>query len=370
MPYIDFDNSKKNKSTSRFLVYYLEKENKEKTDEEKENFFDLDSEYDNPEDIIEQIDNNISKLGKEEQKYYSIHISPSKKELNHILSDKNKLKDYTLKLIDVYAKNFNKNLDKSDILFFAKIEHHRAWKNLDSNTKLSFVKQGELKSGNNTHIHLIISRKTSSKWYKGQKIIDSKGNFLVNDKELIRRANTLKISPNDNARGGNQFKLSGRNIKRGFDRVNFKIKGEELFDRMFSYERGIEETFMYNNLKKNHLDLFIEKYGKQKVIEIENDIEYKSISNLKETERYIQKIINERVAFYENDKIGFDKCLKENGVNVFSNGFRLKKHFIEPQKIIKGLNKSAEAIFLTMYISNRIKEASKNIEKEQDKEKQ
>lgn len=368
MPYIDFDNSKKNTSTSRYLVYYLEKENKEKTNEDKQKFFDLDNEYDNPEQVIDKIDTNISKLGKHEEKYYSIYISPTKKELKHILSDHNKLKDYTENLIDAYAKNFNKNLDKSDILFFAKIEKNRSWKNLDNQAKLGFVKQGNFKSGDNTHIHLIVSRKTSSKWYQGQKIIDSKGNPLVDDEYLIKKANTLKISPNENARGGDNFKLNGRNIIRGFDRTNFKLKGEEIFDKMFSYNRELEETFMYMNLKKNHPDLFLKKYGKKQLIE--HIPKYESIKNLKETEKYIQSIIDKNVLGYENNKKEFDKLLKEEGINVVSNGFRLKKHFITPQKIIEGLNRSSKAVFLTMYISDRIKEASKKIENEQEKQKE
>ncbi len=238
MPYINFDKAINSSgvlmnigSVSKF-VNYLDKENNGLVEDEKEQFFSHTGDNISNEEVIKNIDNNRAKLSKKDAKFYTISINPSKEELKHIGNDKEKLKAYTRSVMDLYAKNFNREkiLGGGDLVYYAKIENFRKFKGEDLAVKNGYNKQGELKPGNNRHVHIIVSRKD--------------------------KTNKIKLSPKDKAIGGNNYKVgkktNSRSIKRGFPVNKFKNDAELLFDKMFEYERSLEEKFEYNNLKKNH----------------------------------------------------------------------------------------------------------------------
>jgi len=107
-------------------------------------------------------------------------------------------------VIPEYAKNFNKELSAEDIKFYGKIHFSRD----RSNNEL------------NMHCHLIVSRKDQS--------------------------NKKKLSPLTNHKNTKKGTVKG-----GFDRKNLFQQAEQGFDRLFSYQRQLAESFEYYNTMKN-----------------------------------------------------------------------------------------------------------------------
>lgn len=209
-----------NKGSSAKLVNYLEKENKGKKTAEKGWFFSHEKDKVSVQSVIDQLDNNKKKLKHKEAKFYMLNISPSQKELAHIGNDPEKLKAYTRKVMDEYARNFNRGIEGKDLLYFAKIEHERRYKGNDPAVKAGTAKQGDLKPGLQTHIHVIVSRKD--------------------------RYNERQFSPLTNHKGPQSGAVSG-----GFNRSVFFQKAEQAFDRITGYKRELEESYMYRNAMKN-----------------------------------------------------------------------------------------------------------------------
>lgn len=230
--YINITDSKTadNKGSSGQLVNYLEKENKLHLKELPEQWFNhLGQQYE-PYQVRTRIDKNIAKLGKDDAKFFLVNISPSQKELKH-LEDKfgeqgmsEMFKKYAVKVMDEYARNFNRPGIKTskDLVWFAKLEHHRYYTHNDKEVRNGTKKRGELKQGDQRHIQVIVSRKDLT--------------------------NKIKLSPMNSSRGRNveHSKKIGQ-----FDRVAFKQCGEHLFDKEFGFERGLKETMAYANIQKN-----------------------------------------------------------------------------------------------------------------------
>ena len=195
----------------RQLANYLEHEDLERMEKGiyTEGFFNLTEENLYKADVIEDIDTNIGQLLKTDAKLYAIHVSPSEKELkamgNAEQEQAEAMKRYIREVfIPEYAKNFNKGLSEEDIKFYGKIHFDR---NRSDN---------EL----NMHCHLIVSRKDQS--------------------------NKVKISPLTNHKNTKKGAIKG-----GFDRTNLFQQAEAGFDKLFSYQRDLQETFVYCNTMKN-----------------------------------------------------------------------------------------------------------------------
>lgn len=107
-------------------------------------------------------------------------------------------------VIPEYAKNFNKGLSAENIKFYGKIHFDR---NRSDN---------EL----NMHCHLIVSRKDQT--------------------------NKKKLSPLTNHKNTKKGAIKG-----GFDRNNLFKQAEQGFDKLFSYNRPLSESFEYYNTMKN-----------------------------------------------------------------------------------------------------------------------
>lgn len=200
-----------NAGSSRRLCNYLEHEDMERMEQGiyTEGFFNLMEDKIYKSQVIKDIDKNIGQLLKTDAKFYAIHISPSEKELwamgNTEQEQAEAMKRYIRDVvIPEYAKNFNKGLSAEDIKFYGKIHFSR---DRSSN---------EL----NMHCHLIVSRKDQS--------------------------NKVKISPLTNHRNTKKGTVKG-----GFDRKNLFQQIEQGFDKLFSYDRQLTETFRYCNTMKN-----------------------------------------------------------------------------------------------------------------------
>ncbi|GMN12145.1 hypothetical protein MTsPCn9_34180 [Croceitalea sp. MTPC9] len=249
----------KNTGSSSNLIQYLDKENRNVDILDQEGFFNHESENITP-DIAERvIDGNKGRLSKDETKFYMLTVNPSERELKHISTNETALKSYVRDLMDVYAKNFNREypdgepLKGSDLVYFAKIEHERTYKyddkrfretiiknnrirseiikNMDNPEKVKALEktyirdknntpilEGNPKAGNNVHVHIVVSR-----YDKQQK---------------------FKLSPMANQKSG-KGKLNGQEHSKGFNRDEFVASGERLFDRKFNYKRAFDESYKY-----------------------------------------------------------------------------------------------------------------------------
>ena len=224
--------------SSTDFVGYLEKENQGLEQQEMEHFF---NQYDDEiaaEEVVKEIDSNTAKLKKIEPKFYSITVSPSKYELNRLQNNSKDLKTYTRELMKDYVSSFNREIKGrpvhiDDIKYYAEIRkisqgrEHGTTKLLQQQIKKLEQKaphqlngkrivQGMNKPGNQSHIHIIVSRKDAS--------------------------NTFSLSPGSKHKAS-QVEMHGKTVKRGFDRDMFFERAEKTFDKTFGYQRNFAETY-------------------------------------------------------------------------------------------------------------------------------
>ncbi len=255
------------KSSADF-VGYLEKENQGLEHQDMEHFFNQYGDEISAEEVIRGIDGNTAKLEKHEPRFYSITVSPSKYELRKLQNNSEDLKRYTRELMKDYVASFNREIkgrpvNIDDIKYYAKIEYQRSFKGTDFQvkenqpfaTKILQLKteirniqeglaegnikkikkeiaklehqaphqqngkrivQGMAKDGNQSHIHIIVSRKDAS--------------------------NRFSLSPGSKYKASD-VRLNGETVKRGFDRDKFFEKAEKTFDKTFGYQRNFAETY-------------------------------------------------------------------------------------------------------------------------------
>ncbi len=150
-----------NKGSALRLVNYMEHEALEQG--ESGRYFNKDRDGIDKEQVVLSIDLNVKGLGKEDSKFYSLIISPSASELAHIGSDEGKLKEYTRKVMENYAANFNlpggQQLQSKDLIWYGIIHREREYSGTDAQVKEGKARSGERKQGDQTHIHIIVSRR-------------------------------------------------------------------------------------------------------------------------------------------------------------------------------------------------------------------
>ena len=254
--------------SSADFVGYLEKENEGLEQRDMEHFFNQYGDEISAEEVVKEIDGNTAKLKKKEPKFYSITVSPSKYELRKLQNNSQDLKTYTRELMKDYVASFNREINGrpitiDDIKYYAKIEHQRTFKGTDFQIKENQpyaskilqlkteirniqdgraegninkmkkeiaklerqaphqqngkrIVQGMAKDGNQSHIHIIVSRKDAS--------------------------NSVSLSPGSKHKAS-EVEMHGKKVKRGFDRDTFFAKAEKTFDKTFGYKRNYAETY-------------------------------------------------------------------------------------------------------------------------------
>ena len=254
--------------SSADFVKYLEKENEGLDQESMEHFFNQYDDEISAEEVVSSIDKNTGKLKKNEPKFYSITVSPSKYELKKLQNNHQDLKKYTRAIMKDYVASFNREINGkpitiNDIKYYAKIEQQRRFKGTDKQvkenqpyaTKILKLKneirniesgraegsinnlkkdirkleeqaphqqdgkrivQGMKKAGNQSHIHIIVSRKDAS--------------------------NSISLSPGSKYKAS-EVEMHGKLVKRGFDRNQFFESAEKSFDRTFAYQRNYVESY-------------------------------------------------------------------------------------------------------------------------------
>ncbi|UNY98324.1 DUF5712 family protein [Zhouia spongiae] len=247
------------------FVNYLDKENLGNSTDQCESFFNHQSDQIPSNRVIEKIDANTAKLKKTEPRFYSITVNPSARELAFIKNNPEALKDYTRKLMEHYAGCFNRDnpITIRDLKYYARVEHQRHYKGFDREVRENapyrsqiirlenqirmvkrgelsadlkqmkkkiallenqaphkingqMIRQGMLKPGYQSHIHIVVSRRDAS--------------------------NSFSLSPGSKYKAS-QVLLHGKLIKRGFDRDRFYQGAETTFDRLFDYPRNYVETY-------------------------------------------------------------------------------------------------------------------------------
>ena len=200
-----------NAGSCRQLANYMEHEDLERMVKGiyTEGFFNLTEDNIYKSAVIKDIDSNIGQLLKTDAKFYAIHVSPSKKEIQAMGNTEQEqaeaMKRYIREVfIPEYAKNFNKELSATEIKFYGKIHFDRS----------------RLNNELNIHCHLIVSRKD--------------------------QVNKKKLSPLTNHKN-----TKNGIIKGGFDRVNLFLQLEQGFDKLFNYNRQPKESFTYRNTMTN-----------------------------------------------------------------------------------------------------------------------
>jgi hypothetical protein len=204
------------------LVEYLEKE-------QVGLWFGQNREQLTGQEVVAEIDHNKRNLGREDAKYYQVILAPSQAELAHIGSDPQKLQAFTRATMEQYAHNFGKGIDSKDLVWFAKIEHSRHFDHTDRAVQLGEQQKGVAKRGDQTHIHVIVSRTENLREYgEGKK------------NALHERKNPYHLSPLTNHKATTKGPVVG-----GFERNSFSQRTEQSFDQAFGYERSLTESFRF-----------------------------------------------------------------------------------------------------------------------------
>ena len=232
-----------NAGSSSRLARYLEHEDLERMEKGiyTEGFFNLAEENLYKSQVVKDIDNNKAQLLKTDAKFYAIHVSPSAKELQAMGTTEQEQAEAMRRYVrDVfipeYAKNFDKGLSAEDIKFYGKIHFDR---DRSENTE------------GNMHCHIIVSRKDQS--------------------------NKIKLSPLTNHRNTKKGAIKG-----GFDRTNLFQQVEQGFDRLFNYDRQLDETFEYYNIMRN--GTIIEQIRMQeRVNELTNSLQHDDMNSVSQS---------------------------------------------------------------------------------------
>lgn len=347
----------KNFSTSSAgMLEYL---TKEEQSVEQARFYNNERDNIKFEEAVKGIDENKGVHGNKVSKFYMINISPSKKELEHIdklasdiakdypkenreqvkaMAYEKMLKEYTTKVMDDYAKNFNRGKTVDDLVYFAKIEHKRTYKeyekdvrfneNIDKkikaepsrkkefqeeykrNSKGKIIRQGQEKEGLNSHIHVIVSR------------YEKKGTQR-------EKASLSPMSKARKSKGLNESKV-------GFDRSNMSDKAEQSFDKMFRYKRQYNERFKELNREKRERE---NQNNKSKgVINNIVDIQVNTVNTaLKDNKLDLSKIPTDLNELLYKIKWELEKDVKkEFGINPMEDLVKENKDVIK--KLDKGVD--------------------------------
>lgn len=168
-------------------------------------------------------------------------------------------------------------LTEKDLMWYGKVETSRTYKhndkiilenqrsqkehkgNLHRNSKGEIIKVGDVKEGNQYHVHVVVSR---------------------HDKTMENPRNKISLSPLANQKENNM----NNGAKVGFDRNNFIQKTETIFDSKFNYNRPLDKSYeSYKNQSKSSTSQAIENKvtnkGKQLIMKHAGINEAKRIIN-------------------------------------------------------------------------------------------
>ena len=237
-----------NQGSVKVLTKYLEHEQNDT--QEEGIFFNQNREGITATEVKNGIDQNVKGLRHDQEKFYSLYIAPSEKELQHIGNDDQALIRYTRKVMENYAFNFNLKdggkLKAEDIRWYATIHQDRQVKFLDlvqpealspkeksqvqkiiegksenSQSKIARIKKmaelrnanrldpqlfqvGENKPGLNKHVHVVVSAR------------DVEQKVMLNPRTRKSRFNIRNFQENSARDFQQMFHYQGKTIQEGF----------------------------------------------------------------------------------------------------------------------------------------------------------
>ena len=220
-----------NKGSVARLKNYLVK-NEDKYDS-SDLFFTATQNNMSADEFYKMIDGNVKGLERKEHKFYSLTINPSADELKFIHNDKEKLKEF----VRASMANFtaaHKTLKESDQLVWAAIIHDNRLYTADdikrvkekgenSKIKITDVKPGEIKKGENTHIHVVLSAR-----------------------DATQKKTITVLTANDH-------------ISKNFQLLNFQQNNQKLFQQMFYYKNGVN---IYADVQLKYITQQLEQLNK------------------------------------------------------------------------------------------------------------
>lgn len=254
----------------RDFVTYLEKENEGREQGDQELYFNQRENDIDAQRVITEIDANTAKLKQREPKFYSLVVSPSQRELQHIGNDAEKLREYTREVMKAYAASFyrDKEVTVKDILYFAKLERERTFSEKDREVKenqafaskilelqhqVRAIKEGRAQ-GDSAKLQEKIQALEMEAPHKqqGKRIVPgmAKEGHQSHIHIIVSRmdvTNAHSLSPGSKFRTS-ETTLHGEKVKQGFDRDKFYKAAERTFDKQFGYNRNFVETYHARNL--------------------------------------------------------------------------------------------------------------------------
>ncbi|WP_206026012.1 DUF5712 family protein [Hymenobacter metallicola] len=186
-------NAYSNKGSARQASNYLEKDAKKQGHSVA--FFNSSATDLSGDQIVRLLDTNHKGLRLNDVKFYSLVISPSERELEHINNDSTKLRAYTTDVMHAYAENFvlknGQKLTEKDLVWVATQHNYRVARGTDD------LPSGTVKPGLQTHIHIMVSARDAQQ----------------------------------------KTTLSPLGAAARFNRVHFMAAGNLIFEQKFSYKK-------------------------------------------------------------------------------------------------------------------------------------
>ena len=178
-----------NKGSSSKLLKYLDHE--AKGGGERALYFNQSRTNVPAEEVAASIDGHAKGVRATAAKFYSLVISPSEAELRHLESGSGpggsrseRLQHYTRQVMENYAAGFKlpdgKTLKGEELVWFATFHYGRVHKGSDQAVQEGLARPGQRKGGEQTHVHVVVSRLDCSRQYSLSPT-SSKATFSVQD---------------------------------------------------------------------------------------------------------------------------------------------------------------------------------------------
>lgn len=243
------------------LVAYLLHESRENGKDESI-FFNQYSDNISPEAVQNALNGNVKGLRKNEEKFFTIVVSPSEDELRHIGNSDEKLKVFVRRIMDDYARNFNlkdgHKLSGDDLLWFAAIHADRKVKNLDLRKEDGFLSEKEervildLKAKGDPNSLKAIERIERNALKRNANKLDEEI-FRVGDvKPGMNKHIHIVVSRKDI---NMQYSLNPRGWKARFDLRKWQENNGHRFQELFGYTKEtMHEAFYFPKQDKAYFD--------------------------------------------------------------------------------------------------------------------
>ncbi|MFR9592190.1 MAG: MobB family relaxase [Rikenellaceae bacterium] len=245
-------------------------------------------------EVVEKIDRNCLKLSRDEARFYSMVIAPSKEELASLDSKAERmveycanngikvtkeqaveqlLQEYTCCVMDQYAKQFGREemgINSSrDLVWYGRVESDRYYKwnsaeVLENKRLLSEIESlkptVERERADSSYIMRDSLSHSERKLISLEKKLHRENGEVIKEMTpkvgynshihvVVSRRNkgqTTKLSPLSQGRRSESHQVGGKRVIAGFNRDDFYEKCEATFDRDFDYHRSYTNSYNYH----------------------------------------------------------------------------------------------------------------------------